>query len=247
MLLSSCKSNWHLCCTEIYIRERKKKKKKMDVMKYSYMNCRWILSTSFQCAVILFCINVHMESASSAPSYGNESDRLALLDFKNKIIQDPLGIMHSWNHSIHFCNWVGITCNQSSQRVLVLNLASLKLAGSIPPSIGNLTHLTGINLENNSFHGEIPQEMGHLLQLRHLNLMNNSFVGKIPTNMTHCKELSVFRVYGNRLIGSIPVQLSSLSTLVYFDLGNNNLTGIVPAWIGNLTSLYAFSVAWNNF
>ena len=44
-----------------------------------------------------------------------------------------------------------------------------------PPSIGNLTYLTTINLEDNSFYGEIPQEVGCLQRLRHLNLSLNSF------------------------------------------------------------------------
>ncbi|XP_060673860.1 probable LRR receptor-like serine/threonine-protein kinase At3g47570 [Ziziphus jujuba] len=187
-----------------------------------------------------------MESASSAPSHGNETDRLALLDLKNQIIQDPLVIMNSWNHSIHFCNWVGITCNTSSQRVMVLNLKSLQLAGSIPPSIGNLTYLTGINLMNNSFHGEIPQEMGRLLQLQLLNLSYNSFGGTIPTNITHCKELRYFLVSGNKLSGSIPVPFRSLSKLVHLDLSRNNLTGTIPAWIGNFTFLYSLSLRQNN-
>ncbi|XP_060674123.1 probable LRR receptor-like serine/threonine-protein kinase At3g47570 isoform X2 [Ziziphus jujuba] len=223
------------------------KKRKTDIMDHSYFYCRWVLSMFFQCGIILFCMNVHMETASSAPSYGNESDHLALLDLKNKIIQDPLGIMNSWNDSIHFCNWVGITCNPSSQRVLVLNLRALRLGGSIPPSIGNLTYLTEIHLQNNSFHGEIPQEMGHLLQLQRLNLSYNSFVGKIPTNITHCKELRYFNISDNKLAGPIPVQFSSLSKLVGLDLSKNNLTGSIPAWIGNFTSLYSLLLRQNNF
>ncbi|XP_060674630.1 probable LRR receptor-like serine/threonine-protein kinase At3g47570 [Ziziphus jujuba] len=219
----------------------------MDIMDHSDLCCRWILSIFFHCGIILFCINVHMESASSASDYGNESDHLSLLDLKNKIIQDPLGIMNSWNHSIHFCNWVGITCNPSSKRVLALNLMALKLGGSIPPSIGNLTYLAEIRLQNNSFHGEIPQEIGHLLQLQHLNLSYNSFVGKIPTNITHCKELRYFIVSGNKLTGSIPVQFSSLSKMVGLDFSKNNLTGSIPAWIGNFTSLYSLSFRQNNF
>ena len=34
----------------------------------------------------------------------NETDRQALLDFKNWITQDPLQIMSSWNDSVHFYN-----------------------------------------------------------------------------------------------------------------------------------------------
>lgn len=192
-------------------------------------------------------MNVILLSASLL-SYENETDRLVLLDLKNRITQDPHRIMNSWNDSIHFCNWVGITCNQySTKRVTVLNLKSLALFGSIPPSIGNLTHLTEIHLQNNSLHGEIPQEMGRLLQLQHLNFSYNSFSGKIPTNITHCKELRNFFVLSNKLTGSIPVQFSSLSKLVHLNFGRNNLTGTIPHWIGNFSSLIALSFAQNNF
>ena len=35
----------------------------------------------------------------------NETDQLALLEFKAKITDDPLQVMSSWNDSIHFCQW----------------------------------------------------------------------------------------------------------------------------------------------
>lgn len=110
------------------------------------------------------------------------TDQLALQDLKSRITEDPLHVMASWNdHSSHFCNWTGVTCSPYNDRVINLDLSSRKLVGTIPSSIGNLSFLTGLHLENNSFHGEIPQAIGLLLQLEHLNLSSNSFSGKIPT------------------------------------------------------------------
>lgn len=126
-----------------------------------------------------------LQSATLSTS-GNESDHLALLDFKKRITQDPFHIMSSWNDSIDLCSWVSVTCNPAPKRVMVLNLEAQKLVGSLSPSLGNLTYLTGINLMNNSFHGEIPQQIGRLLSLQHLNLSFNSFGGKIPSNISHC-------------------------------------------------------------
>ncbi|KAL4606184.1 hypothetical protein ACB092_09G084100 [Castanea dentata] len=130
---------------------------------------------------------------------------------------------------------------------MALNLTAKKLSGSIPPSIGNLTYLTRINLQNNSFYGEIPQEVGRLQRLQHLNLSGNSFGGKLPTNLSYCTQLKVLNVEYNNLIGQIPDHLSSLSKLVYLELGVNNLTGNIPAWIGNFSSLNALSLSRNNF
>ncbi|XVE61796.1 hypothetical protein DITRI_Ditri06bG0067900 [Diplodiscus trichospermus] len=184
--------------------------------------------------------------SANIPAFANESDEAALLDFKNGVIQDPFHIMASWNNSVHYCSWVGVTCRPSNGRVVILNLEGRKLVGSIPPSIGNLTFLTGINLKNNSFHGAIPQEIGRLLRLQHLNLTYNSFGGKIPTNLSHCSGLRSLTFAYNGFFGQIPNHLSSLSKLKILELGANNFTGTIPTWIGNLSSLYGLSLAVNN-
>ncbi|KAM3707312.1 hypothetical protein ACJW31_02G015100 [Castanea mollissima] len=185
--------------------------------------------------------------SKSVPALANETDRLALLDFKNQITQDPLQIMNSWNNSVHFCNWIGVTCSPSSKRVTVLDLEAKRLLGTIPPSIGNLTYLTGINLGSNSFNGEIPQEVGRLQSLHHLNLSENSFGGKLPANLSYCTQLRVLDVSYNNLVGQIPDHLSSLSKLVNLSLVKNSLTGTIPAWIGNFSSLSVLSLSWNYF
>ncbi|KAM4116003.1 hypothetical protein ACJW30_02G017500 [Castanea mollissima] len=185
--------------------------------------------------------------SKSVPALANETDRLALLDFKNQITQDPLQIMNLWNNSVHFCNWIGVTCSPSSKRVTVLDLVAKRLLGTIPPSIGNLTYLTRINLGSNSFNGEIPQEVGRLQSLHHLNLSKNSFGGKLPANLSYCTQLRVLDVSYNDLVGQIPDHLSSLSKLVNLSLGMNNLTGTIPAWIGNFSSLYVLILYWNYF
>ncbi|CAK9152283.1 unnamed protein product, partial [Ilex paraguariensis] len=210
-------------------------------MEFSCLNSR-CFSSSILLGSLLFVMISGFESAT----FSNETDGQALLDFKNRITQDPLQIMSSWNDSLHFCKWVGVTCSPSGERVMILNLESQRLVGSIPPSIGNLTFLTGINLRNNSFNGAIPQEMGRLIHLQHLNFTYNSFVGRIPTNITHCTELTVLDLVYNELVGLIPDQLSSLSKLLLLALGGNHLTGGIPAWVGNFSSLLRISLALNN-
>ncbi|XP_016647595.1 PREDICTED: probable LRR receptor-like serine/threonine-protein kinase At3g47570 [Prunus mume] len=200
---------------------------------------------------VLLCMSmsIPLESATLPPrasgsTFGNETDLAALLDLKKRIT--PLHVMSSWNDSIHFCSWVGVTCNNSTNRVIILKLNSKNLVGSLPPSIGNLSHLTGINLVNNSFSGEIPQEMGRLQSLRSLNLSYNSFGGKIPTNISHCTQLSMLDLQHNEITGSVPDQLSSLMSLNHLWLTINNLTGTIPNWIGNFSSLKSL-LGQNNF
>lgn len=203
-------------------------------MEQSFMNFKWLVSY-IHCSILVMSMTVSC------------FDEQALLDFKSRITDDPFQVMSSWNNSLHYCNWTGITCNPSFERVIILDLRSLKLVGSIPPSIGNLTFLTAINLRNNSFHGEVPMEIGNLLQLQHLNLTWNSFTGTIPANLSYCKELRSLALEYNSLFGKVlPDQLSSLSKLNYLGLGSNNLTGGIPSWIGNFSSLRGLSLAINN-
>ena len=93
--------------------------------------------------IILFISCIHFSIAGN-----NDTDRMALLEIKAKI--------NSWNESLHFCTWYGVTCGLKHQRVTVTNLPSLKLSGSISPYIGNLRFLTVI--------------LGTLLQVRFLQI-----------------------------------------------------------------------------
>lgn len=80
----------------------------------------------------------------------NDRDGLSLLACKSQITDDPLGILSSWNVSVHLCEWSGITCGQRHKRVTVLDISSCKLKGSVSPYIGNLSLLRTLNLQNNT-------------------------------------------------------------------------------------------------
>ncbi|RWR91422.1 LRR.XII-like protein [Cinnamomum micranthum f. kanehirae] len=176
--------------------------------------------------------------AQSTIHLGNETDRMALLAFKEKIINDPNRVLSSWNNSLHFCMWSGVTCSRRhSQRVQTLNITDQSLGGSLSPHIGNLSFLRNIDLSGNKLEGCIPQEIGHLSRLRNLSLFNNSFVGEIPNNLTHCSQLGVIKFGTNNLVGKIPMAIVSLSKLYLLSLRKNRLSGHVPPFLGNLSSL----------
>ncbi|KAK2373483.1 putative LRR receptor serine/threonine-protein kinase [Trifolium repens] len=177
---------------------------------------------------------------------GNQTDHFALIKIKESISNDPYKSLESWNSSIHFCKWHGITCNTMHQRIIGLNLRGYRVHGYLSPYIGNLTFLKNLTLQNNSFYGEIPQALGQLLQLQHLSFTNNSFVGKIPTNLTYCSNLKRLFLDGNNLIGKIPIEIGSLKNLQRIGVSNNKLTGGIPSFIGNLSSLTGVSFAVNN-
>ncbi|KAL7590825.1 hypothetical protein Lser_V15G32272 [Lactuca serriola] len=173
-------------------------------------------------------------------------DRVALLAIKSKIKEDPKDLMISWNDSLH-CQWEGVTCNPTHQRVMALNLSNGGLLGSLSPSIANLTFLREIQLQNNFLSGEIPPEVGRLLLLQELSLYNNSFEGNIPASLSNCSSLQVLDLSQNILVGNIPASLSNCSNLRSLVLGQNNLVGKIPDELGSLLMLNQLILPVNNF
>ncbi|XP_030931191.1 receptor kinase-like protein Xa21 [Quercus lobata] len=176
---------------------------------------------------------------------GSQTDQQALLAFKTKITDDPTKVFRSWNVSLHFCEWEGVTCGRKHRRVIVLDLQSRGLVGSLSPYIGNLSFIREIELSNNTLGGNIPDEVGNLFRLQVLSLYNNSFAGEIPANLSHCSNLKFLRAGQNNLSGSIPIELASLTKLEFLSIHKNNLTGGIPHFIGNLSSLQILSAARN--
>ncbi|XXG58762.1 hypothetical protein AAC387_Pa04g0989 [Persea americana] len=201
----------------------------------------------FHVTFLVICINLlcFAEAASATP-LRNESDRLALLAIKGQISDGPNGILSSWNHSLHFCMWSGVTCSRRHpQRVIALKLRSQNLAGYLSPHIGNLSFLRIIELANNSFQGQIPPEIGRLRRLSFLHLANNSFNGEVPGNLSHCSKLEKLGLYGNKIAGKIPPELGSLN-LMWLDLRVNHLIGHIPPSLGNLSSLTLLDISRND-
>ncbi|CAI0394231.1 unnamed protein product [Linum tenue] len=86
----------------------------------------------------------HLADANYRPrtQANNETDRLALLEFRSMISSDPFGVLTSWNDSTHFCQWHGVSCDSNTghdgrARVTVLDLRHQKLLGPITPHIGS--------------------------------------------------------------------------------------------------------------
>ncbi|GMY12468.1 probable LRR receptor-like serine/threonine-protein kinase At3g47570 [Fagus crenata] len=205
------------------------------------MILRLLCSLHVQSILLLFTLKTH------AATYfgGNETDHQALLAFKTKITHDPTNVFSSWNDSLHFCEWEGVTCGSKHRRVTVLDLQSRGLVGSLSPYIGNLSFIREIVLQNNTIGGKIPNEVGRLFRLQALRLNNNSLEGEIPANLSYCFNLKLLQVGKNNLSGSIPIELASLSKLEILGFHVNNLGGGIPPFIGNLSSLQVLSAAYN--
>ncbi|KAM7473851.1 hypothetical protein LguiB_021094 [Lonicera macranthoides] len=213
-------------------------------MKLQNTTPKQIHSSTLNSLALFSIIFLLCQCSSTSPHFSNQTDQLALLEFKHQIANNL--VFNSWNTSLHFCQWKGVECGHRHRRVIGLNLPDQNMFGTISPHIGNLSFLRSIKLQDNHFHGEIPQQIGYLYRLRLLNLSKNTLGGPLPVNLSRCFNFRFVYLRHNHLVGMIPVELGSLKKLSLLDLNSNNLTGFIPASFGNLSSLTKISLARNN-
>ncbi|KAJ6333386.1 hypothetical protein OIU77_009288 [Salix suchowensis] len=120
-------------------------------------------------------------------------------------MRDESGAMNGWDlNSVDPCTWTMIGCSLEGF-VISLEMASVGLSGILSPSIGNLTHLRTMLLQNNYISVVVFRARWALL--------------------TH---LSYLRLSKNNLSGQIPRPVANLTGLSFLDLSFNNLSGPTP-------------------
>ncbi|XP_019199047.1 PREDICTED: putative receptor-like protein kinase At3g47110 [Ipomoea nil] len=186
-------------------------------------------------------------------------DLAALRDIKNCLTEIPAAeFFTTWDFAspaVDPCvSFAGVTCSGSPRRVVTLMLGSglsesPRLAGTLSPSIGNLSELTQLVLFSGIVTGPIPEQLGSLTNLRVLSLTNNRLTGSIPAaifglpnlhtldlsrneltgpvpGVTRLTELRVMILAGNQLSGEFPAELPG--GLLHLDLSENELSGELP-------------------
>ncbi|TQD91971.1 hypothetical protein C1H46_022487 [Malus baccata] len=157
-------------------------------------------------------------------------------------------------------------------RVTHLLLPSKRLKGVISPSLGNLTHLSHLNLSHNVLSGHL--EAGFFLSLgrlqildlsynllsgelplspppsciRIVDLSSNQFNGTTPSSfLQRAWNLSNLNVSNNLLEGQIPSFNCSYSPFVRsLDFSHNDFSGIIPLGLGNCSKLELFRAGFNS-
>lgn len=151
----------------------------------------------------------------------------ALMGIKTAL-RDPHGVLENWDgDSVDPCSWTMVTCSPESL-VIGLGTPSQNLYGTLSPSIGNLTNLQIVLLQNNNISGSIPSEIGSLSNLHTLDLSDNSFTGTVPATLGQLKSLKYLRLNNNSLTGAVPLSFANMSQITFLDLSYNNLTGPLP-------------------
>ncbi|MBA0779876.1 hypothetical protein Gotri_004062 [Gossypium trilobum] len=88
--------------------------------------------------------------------------------------------------------------------LFAIDLSCNRLTGTIPPGLGNLSEIRGLNLSHNNLNGAIPSTFSKLKQIESLDLSYNNLTGRIPSELTEMTALAVFSVAHNNLSGPLP-------------------------------------------
>ncbi|XP_066161686.1 probable LRR receptor-like serine/threonine-protein kinase At3g47570 isoform X2 [Oryza sativa Japonica Group] len=196
-------------------------------------------------SLLLILLHVLQSVSTSTMEYHNTTDENILLAFKAGL-SNQSDVLSSWKKSTDFCQWPGVLCSlKHKHRVTVLNLSSESLAGTISPSIGNLTFLKILDLSGNNLDGEIPSSIGRLARLQFLDLSNNSLHGDITSDLKNCTSLQGISLKSNYLTGEIPAWLGALPSLKLIYLQKNSFTGSIPTSLANLSSLQEIYLTMN--
>ena len=153
----------------------------------------------------------------------------------------------SWRGNENECTWGGtmLTCD-SSNKVVSIRMTSEATSGSIPVSIGLLSHLMELRLNGKGLTGTIPPEMGMLQQLAGLYIYKTNIGGPIPEELGTMRSLTVFSASSNSFTGRIPTGLGQLTRLTSLDLSGNMLTGPIPGQFSSLSQLTLLNLSSNS-
>ncbi|MCL7039992.1 hypothetical protein MKW94_014758 [Papaver nudicaule] len=127
---------------------------------------------------------------------------------------------------------------------LVLSMTSF--GGELPNSIGNLKHLSRLELDFCGFNGSIPDSISNLNQLQRLGLSSNSLSGIIPPVLFTLPSLRSLRLFDNEFTGHLG-EFESSSPLDTLFLSGNKLQGRIPASIFELSKMEDLDLSSNNF
>ena len=211
-------------------------------------------------------------TAVDTSNAGAMADCEALLASKATLMGDDATRMLNWSANTPMAEWHGVRRLTASGRVEWLYLhgvsakdatddtdarAEVKLNGTIPAELGELTEMTRLYLHRNNLTGGIPTELNGLTNLVWLRLYDNMLSGVVP-DLSEMASLERFYVHQNDLTGGVPTALSNsvthilvhrnmltgdipdlseMTNLVWLGLYDNMLSGEIPASVGSIANL----------
>ena len=153
----------------------------------------------------------------------------------------------NWRADRPMTEWEGVAIDVKPRRVVSLWLTRKSLTGTLPPALGQLTHLVALGADHNRLTGAIPSELGELTRLTLLHLNDNQLTGRIPPTLRRLTQLQQLWLHRNRLDGPIPASLRRLTKLTELNLHTNRFTGALPWQLGTLPALTYLNLHTNQF
>jgi Leucine-rich repeat (LRR) protein len=136
------------------------------------------------------------------------------------------------------CSWFGVVCENG--KLTEVHLAGNGLLGQLPESVGDLSDLEYLNVNDNELTGTVPDSIGHLTELQGLWVGGNQITG-IPDSIGDCSQLTHLELRHNQ-VSSIPSRIGELTGLTHLTLHYNPLTDAsIPAGFANLSLLTILS------
>ena len=108
----------------------------------------------------------------------------------------------NWSPERPITRWRGVWVDHTHVRRLVL--AGMRLSGTLPPQLAQLSDLETLYIFQNELTGPIPPEIGQIAGLRWLALSHNELAGPIPPELSGLANLQGLYLHGNGLTGAIP-------------------------------------------
>ncbi|KAL3738569.1 hypothetical protein ACJRO7_020010 [Eucalyptus globulus] len=195
----------------------------------------------------IFLLSLFRTRFAEVLCHADESS--ALMEFKRSFRTDTTDSrcvypkVHSWSldGSGDCCSWDGAECDEVTGRVIILNLSSSCLSGTMSPNttLFRLVHVESLNLAFNSFNfSSIPYGFGNLSKLQYLNLSASDFSGEIPRDISQLSKLV-----------SLDLSTSWYETLHMPNMGDfvHNLTGLKELDLSSVSLLSPFPPMLANF
>ncbi len=200
----------------------------------------------------------------------SQSEKDALIAIYNALDGPNWVDNTNWLSIEHADDWKGITTIGGKVTSVILNFNGLNgqlpneigdliylkqlrisinpnLTGPIPASIGNLTELEFLRLQNNDHSGDLPASIVNLTNLKRLYLQDNSFTGELLIGLGNATQMFQIFIDNNQFSGEIPASFSNFTELVSFSLVNNNFSGILPSELQSMSSLLLTDLRGNDF
>lgn len=156
-------------------------------------------------------------------------DISSILAFKNSFSNGD--ILQTWSSEMDCCHLFDCENN----RVTDFSIFNLRLSGSIKPdAFAGFTYLKRLMLHKlPSLVGEIPPSIGNLTHLTFLVISWTNVTGHVPDNFAKLKDLQILDFSFNKLYGSVPPSLPLLPSIFAISLDRNQLTGSLPETYGH--------------